>query len=79
MGGPCALLPACLQIDPQALDDGAGDDDGSKLWHQQALASGAERTPLDAAVGTAAAAAGSGASDATMKVSKSFEQPCVWW
>lgn len=55
-----------LRIDPQALDDGAGDD-GSKLWHQQALVSGAEHTPLGAAAGEAAAAAGSGASDATMK------------
>lgn len=75
-----ACLHACLQIDPQALDDGAGDD-GSKLWHQQALVSGAEHTPLGAAAGTAAAAAaGSGASDATMQVSmrESLLKHWVW-
>jgi len=54
------------QIDPEAMDDGSGELGNEKLWHQQALVTGAQHTPLGAAAG--GGAAGGNVDDATVKV-----------
>lgn len=57
------LMP---QIDPEAMDDGSGALGDEKLWHQQALVTGAEHMPLGAGAG--GGAAGGNVDDATVKV-----------
>lgn len=54
-----------LRIDPEAMDDGSGELGNEKLWHQQALVTGAQHTPLGAAAG--GGAAGGNVDDATVK------------
>ena len=72
---PSALLPP--QIDPGTSDDGSGELANERLWHQQALVTGQEHTPLDAAA--AAAAKGGTLDEAAVKVRAATYLQLQFW
>lgn len=51
-----------VQIDPLAMDDGLGDDDGTNMWHQQAEATGPQGAQMGSEPSKGAAAGPPGSS-----------------
>ncbi|KAF6258227.1 hypothetical protein COO60DRAFT_1693077 [Scenedesmus sp. NREL 46B-D3] len=51
-----------LRIDPLAMDDGLGDDDGTNMWHQQAEATGPQGAQMGSEPSKGAAAGPPGSS-----------------